>query len=168
MMRKLFGWLCVFLVSGGFVEAAGLAVSPPSLSYDDPGVITLTISSLAPGETARVERYVDGNGNGVVDSGETLVLSFLVTDGQVAMFGGERNVNIPGDEDGAANGQITVWLRQGALPEFNRAAGSYLFKVSSPTANFTAVVQPFAVTPGSFGQWARGTLTADGSPVAGA
>lgn len=167
-MRKLFGWLCVFLVSGGFVEAAGLAVSPPSLSYDDPGVITLTISSLAPGETARVERYVDGNGNGVVDLGEPLVLSFLVTDGQVTMFGGERNVNIPGDEDGTANGQISVRLQQSALPEFNRVAVNYLFRIASPSANFAPVVQPFAVTPGSFAQWARGTATADGAPLAGA
>lgn len=139
------------------------------MRYNDSGVLTLTITGL-PGnnETVRVERHVDGNGNGSIDAGEPLILSFLVTDGQVAMFGGERNFNIPGDEDGAANGQIRVELSPGQLPEFNRAVGNYLFRISSPSAAFAPMVQPFAVMQAPFGQAVRGTVTAGGSPVPGA
>jgi hypothetical protein len=48
------------------------------------------------------------NSNSAVDTGEPLVQSFLVTDGQVASFGGVRNPNIPGDDDGASDGKITT------------------------------------------------------------
>lgn len=151
------------------MRAANLGVSPSSMTYDDAGVLTLSITGLpSNNETVRLERYVDANGNGSVDAGELLIFSCLVTDGEVTMFGGERNANIPGDEDGVANGQIRVELTPGRLPEFNRAVGSYVIRVSSPGAAFAPVAQTFAVTQAPFAQAARGIVTADGSPVAGA
>ncbi|HKQ39784.1 MAG TPA: putative Ig domain-containing protein, partial [Verrucomicrobiae bacterium] len=75
---------------------------------------------------------------------------------------------IPGDEDGATNGQISVSLRLGDLPEANRLIGSYVFRVSALDGSFTAVVKPFVVVQSSAGQTIRGTVTANGSPLPGA
>src|SRR5215210_3372459 len=116
--------------------ATAFNVSPASLAHDDPGVVMLTISGLALQQTVQVDRYHDANANGQVDAGELLLLSLRVTDGRVEMFGGVRNEAIPGDEDGATNGQVTVHLHLNALPEGNRLVGAYVFRVSALDASF--------------------------------
>ena len=50
-----------------------------------------------------MQRYADVNANGLIDPQEWLVQSFPVTDGVRPMIGGVRNINVPGDEDGAVN-----------------------------------------------------------------
>src|SRR5437016_4348207 len=127
--------------------AATLTVSPTSISNTYPGSVTLQISGLTNGETVLVERFLDANRNGTVDAGELLVQSFKVTDGQVTAFGGVRDANVPGDEDGAADGQISTAFYFSASPEFGRVAGNYVFRLSSPTGRFTPVVQSLSVTP---------------------
>src|SRR2546429_6798998 len=138
------------LVLSPFARAAvGLAVSPSSISNTYSGAVTLQISGLTNGETVLIERFLDANGNGTNDVGELLVQSFKVTDGVVTAFGGVRDANVPGDDDGATNAiQTSVNFSSG--PEFSRAAGQQLFRVSSPTARFTAVVQPWMVTQAAF------------------
>jgi hypothetical protein len=148
--------------------AVGLAVSPAGVSYDDPAPFTLTVTGLSPQQTVRIERFHDANGNSQLDVGEPLMLSFQVTDGRVEMFGGVRDEAIPGDEDGAANGQVVVALRLSALPEGNRAIGTFLFRVSPLDSSFSPVVQPFSVLQGSHGQSVRGVVSANGSALPGA
>ncbi|HTD86339.1 MAG TPA: hypothetical protein VK850_07150, partial [Candidatus Binatia bacterium] len=108
---------------------ATLNVSPATLANDDSNPFTLNIAGLALQQTILVERYHDANANGHVDAGETLLLSFRVTDGKVETFGGVPDPAIPGDADGATNGQISVSLRLGDLPEGNRLIGNYVFRV---------------------------------------
>src|SRR6185503_14408227 len=86
--------------------AVGLGVSPSTISNTYSGPINLQITGLTNGETVLIERFLDVNGNSIVDAGDPLVQSFPVSDGKVTAFGGVRDGNVPGDEDGATNGQI--------------------------------------------------------------
>lgn len=164
--------LCLFLAGGSLLptlsRGAALTVTPNTISNTYSGQITLQISGLTNGETVLVERFLDGNTNAVVDSGELLVQSFKVTDGQVVAFGGVRDTNVPGDDDGAANLQIQTGLSFASSPEFSRSAGPHLFRVSSPTGRFTPVVQALTVTQGAFPQRVTGQVTSGGPAVPGA
>src|SRR5881394_884288 len=100
--------------------AVGLVVSPSTISNTYSGSINLQITGLTNGETALIERFLDANNNSVVDTADLLVQSFPVTDGQVTSFGGVRDVNIPGDDDGAANGQIQTKIYFATSAEFGR------------------------------------------------
>src|SRR5437667_10086615 len=100
--------------------AVALTLNPSSISNTFSGSISLQITGLTNGETVLLERFIDANSNAAVDSGELLVQSFKVTDGQVTKFGGIRNTNIPGDEDSATNGQITTLFTFANWPEFSR------------------------------------------------
>ena len=148
-------------------SAAGLTVGPTSISNTYSGSITLQITGLTNGETVLVERFLDLNNSGSVDAGDLLVQSFKVTDGQVTAFGGIRDINVPGDDDSATNALIQTGLSFNSGPEFSRAAGQHLFRVSSPTGRFTPVVQPLTVTQASFAQRITGAVTSAG-PVPGA
>ncbi len=142
-----------------------LTVSPSSVSNTYSGQITLQITGLTNGETVLIERFLDANSNGTNDAGELLVQSFKVTDGQVTAFGGVRDVNIPGDEDGAADGQISTAFYFSASPEFGRVAGNYVFRLSSPTGRFAPVVQSLSVTPAAYSQFITGRITHGGTNV---
>ncbi|MGH7967187.1 MAG: hypothetical protein ACREIC_00520, partial [Limisphaerales bacterium] len=107
--RVLVGAVC-FAAGLRLTGAVTLSVSPNSVSALYQGPITLQMTGLTNGETVLVERYIDVNTNGIVDAGEPLVQSFGLTDGQVALIGGARNGNVPGDNDLTANGQITATL----------------------------------------------------------
>ena len=168
-MSPLFRFvLCFVIFVSTVARAVTFNVSPASLAYDDPNPLTLTISGLALQQTVLVERYHDANANGQVDVGELLLLSFRVTDGKVEMFGGVPDAAIPSDEDGATNGQITVSLRLSALPEANRVVANYVFRVSPLDASFAPVARSFAVAQAAQAQSVRGTVMANGSPLAGA
>lgn len=144
--------LTSILMSGALVLAsptlwaAGLVVTPAAISNSYSGLITLQVTGLTNGEPVTLEKYHDVNGNGVLNPGETMLQSFRVTDGQVSSIGGVRNPNVPGDEDGTANGQMTATVSQLSASELNRAVGTFLYRVSSPTARFSPVVQAFAIT----------------------
>ena len=78
-----------------------------------------------------VQKFLDLNTNGVIDAGDWLVQQFNLTDGQAGMvIGGVTNFNVPGDTDGAANGQITAKLNFQSGDFMQNIAGQYLFKVS--------------------------------------
>jgi hypothetical protein len=59
------GWLAQ-------AEAATLTIAPPVTSNTYAGVITLNIGGLTNGEKVVVQKYLDLNGNGVIDSGEPM------------------------------------------------------------------------------------------------
>ncbi len=143
-------------------HAARVVITPPSIQNDANGSITFTITNLAAGQTVTVEKYADLNGNGIIDLDEPLMHSFTVTDGQVPLIAGMRNLNVPGDDDGAANGQMTVNVPYpGVDAIFSRIAGTYAYKVSSPTGGFAPLTQPFLITQNtSLTQGATGTITA--------
>ena len=161
--------LCADLWTGTVSEAAvALTLNPSTISNTYAGSISMQITGLTNGETVRLERFIDANANATIDSGELLVQSFNVIDGRVAAFGGVRDTNVAGDEDGMANGQISTLFYLFASPEFGRGAGSYVFRLSSPTARFSPVTQPFTVTQTAYAQRITGTVTSGGSPVANA
>jgi hypothetical protein len=148
--------------------AVGLALIPSSISNTYSGQITLQITGLTNGETVLIEQYLDANTNSLVDAGESLAESFKVTDGQVTSFGGVRDVHVPGDEDGAADGQIQTKIFFSTFAEFARGAGTHLFRLSSPGSRFTPVTQSLDVTQAAFGQRITGQITSGGSPVTNA
>ena len=143
-------------------HAASVVITPPSIQNEADGSIMFTITNLAVGEAVTVEKYADLNGNGIIDPDEPLLRSFSVTDGQVPLIAGMRNLNVPGDDDGAANGQMTVNVPYpGVDAIFSRIAGTYAYKVSSPTGGFVPLTQPFLITQNtSLPQGATGTITA--------
>ena len=151
--------------------AASLTVSPPLVMNDYVGQVSLTISGLTPGKTVLVERFIDANGNGVVDAGDALTFSFKVTDGQVPLIGGVRNPNVPGDDDGATNGSIRVDLPFPNVDEvFGSAAVKFIFRVSDPQNGFSPVTATFDVQQHVQPQGVSGRITAaaGGAPLPGA
>src|SRR5713226_420478 len=138
--------------------AVSLVVDPSSITNDFQGKITLAISNVAPAGTVTVQRYADLNGNGVIDAGEPLVLSFKVTDGQVPLINGVRSLNVPGDEDGSTNGQIRVELFVPSVDVALATAVKSIFKVTD-AANSSAT-QPFTVNQKLYPQGVHGQIRA--------
>src|SRR5690349_2248795 len=64
--------------------AATFGVTPPSVSNTYSGVITLNMSSLTNGEQVIVQKYLDLNANGVIDSGEPLIDAFRINESGVS------------------------------------------------------------------------------------
>jgi len=58
------------------------------------------------------------------------VQSYPLTEGQVTRIGGVRNLSVPGDDDGLANGQIRSAFSFQAQSEINIACGRYVYRVS--------------------------------------
>ncbi len=148
--------------------AAGFTVTPATIANNYVGKITLTITGITTGQAVMVERYADLNGNGMIDSGEPLLQAGRADDGVVSTIGGVRNLNVPGDEDGAANGQIRVEPFYPSVESgLDVIACKQVIRVSDPLGGFTAVTQPFEVTQAPLPQGVSGTLTAaGGAPLA--
>lgn len=142
------GWLAAwasFLAAGG--AAASLSVSPVTVSNAFNGVVSLTITGLnSPGQTVIVERYFDGNNSNTINSGDLLTQQFKVTDGQVTSVAGRRNLNIPGDEDGAANTSVLTKLYFTPSEITGRIDGRYIFRVSPEGPGFAPFTAPLTIT----------------------
>ncbi|HUR46846.1 MAG TPA: putative Ig domain-containing protein [Candidatus Saccharimonadales bacterium] len=145
--------------------AVTLVVNPASVAWNTPNPVSLNVASLANHQPILVEEFSDLNGNGSLDAGDPLILSFQVQDGEVPLFGGVRDSNRPGDEDGATNGQVRVDLVFGNLPERNRAIGNYLFRVSSTNNSFAPISQAFTVSQAGFAQSISGKVLNGATPV---
>src|SRR6516162_112395 len=93
----------------GVCETASLTVTPSVTSNTYTGIITLQVNGLSSGETVVVQKFLDVNHNGVIDSGDILWQQFQLTDGQASVFHdgalAVTNVNVPGDTD-STPGQI--------------------------------------------------------------
>ena len=150
--------------------AVGFSISPSIITNDFVGEVTLTITNLTPGQTVTVGLYADLNGNGIIETNDPLGWSFPLTDGQVPLVAGVRNLNIPGDEDGLANGQIHAVIYVPPDAGGLVAAGKSIVKVSDPLGGFSPVTQPFTVVPRIYPQSVTGrlTLAATGLPLTNA
>jgi hypothetical protein len=171
-MRKLTNKIIAIalcLLPAGLVSSTlagpALTITPSAVTNDYVGTVSLHITGLTTGETVRVEKFFDANGNGVIDPGELLVESFTVTDGQVPLIGGVRNSNVPGDDDGATNGQITINLFYPSLGTVaDRISGNFLVRVSDPNnSGVTPAIQTFTVSQKVLPQGVSGRMTAAGS-----
>ncbi|WP_170266493.1 carboxypeptidase regulatory-like domain-containing protein [Brevifollis gellanilyticus] len=142
----------------GVVPTVDATLSPSTQVAGDIAPVVVSVTNLTPGGSAIVERFLDVDGDSTLDAGEFLIERFTVTDGQVTTIGGVRNTNIPGDEDLAANGQMTIHLRSASGPELGRGAGSQIVRVSSPTAAFTTINRTLTFTQPNHAQSISGTV----------
>jgi hypothetical protein len=151
----------------GVADAAGLTITPVSVAANYTGTIALDITGLATGQTVLVETFLDINGNGTIDTGDLLVQSFQVTDGQALTIGGVRNTNVPGDEDGLADGKIHTLLnfaRSGnGFDAVTTSVAKFIYQVSPATSGFTPVPAPFTITQPAYAQKVAGTVTSGGA-----
>ena len=153
----------ISLLSGLVARAISLALNPTSITNDYVGALTLSIGNLTPGMTVTVECYADLNTNGVIDAGDLLLKQFQVSDGQVPLVAGVRDLNVPGDEDGLTNGQIRAVLEFPPTGGGSFGVGKGLFRVSDPAGKLTSVAQAFSITPRLYPQGVAGRLTWTGS-----
>jgi hypothetical protein len=158
---KIWNWVLAALAGAPLgISAASLSISPSAVTNDYSGTIGLDITGLGSAREVVVEKFADLNTNGIVDPGEPMMLSFTVTDGQLPLIGGVRNLNVPGDEDGAVNGQMRVELfYPGVDTTLDHFEGNYLYRISSSASAFAPVTQPFAVRQKPFPQGIRGRVT---------
>jgi hypothetical protein len=170
-MRKC---LCLFIgaaLAANWSQAATLTVAPSTVSNTYAGTITLQVGGLTNGETVVVQKYLDANANGVIDAGDLLWQQFSLTDGQATVFHdgatAVTNLAVPGDLD-STSGQITAELNLPVSGFEQSIVANYLFKVSSPTGNFTPLTNSFTVTNFPFGQSFGGSVVANGTNVPGA
>ena len=147
----------------GLIANATLSTSAQSSSTSTP--VVLQVTGISTGGSITVERIMDADADGVVDAGEFLAEVFTITDGVVTSIGGVRNTNIPGDEDGAADGQISMNLMPATGPKIGRMAGAQIIRVSSPTAAFPAFNRTLTLTHPAQSQTISGTVTDGSNPV---
>jgi hypothetical protein len=157
--------VCSLLFGAGVhLSAASLSLSPPITSNTYSGVITINISGLTNGETIEIQKYLDLNSNGIVDSGEPLVDAFKVTDGAATVIGGITNLNVPFDSNPVAGAITTTHPFIPALI-VDTFVASYVYRVASPSGRFTPVPATFAVTNSTFAQYISGTVFSNGVPL---
>src|SRR5438270_901212 len=163
--------LTCLVSTGANLFAAAVTISPTAVLNDYVGKVSLTVTGLTVGKTVLVERFIDFNGNGVVDaSQDELTFSFKVTDGQVPLIGGVRNTNVPGDDDGAADGAIRIDLPFPSVDNaLTSAEAKFIFRVSDPQNGFTPVTTVFQVSQKVQSQGVSGQITAasGGAPLPG-
>ncbi|HEY6227241.1 MAG TPA: carboxypeptidase-like regulatory domain-containing protein [Verrucomicrobiae bacterium] len=131
-------------------------MSASSVQSDANTTVTHTITGIAQGETVTVERFADLNNNGSIDFGEPPLRSFVVKDGVRPTIGAIVNGNVPGDDDGAANGSIRIDLPFPGVDVFmNRQPGKYIIRVTGASGQATA---PFEITAPNLSQRVTGFL----------
>lgn len=161
-----------FFLALGSSLTAGVSVSPSGISNTYGGALDLTINGLnSAGQTVVVEEYFDSDASGTVTGPDKLLKKFQVTDGQVTSIAGQRNLNVPGDEDGIANSAITTRMLLAKDEIMGHISGAHVFQISPATAGFSPFSTTLTVTQQDYsGSGISGTITASGSgtPVAGA
>lgn len=156
--------LALVLLQATASAAVNFTLSQSAVSNLFSGSVDIQITGLTNGEPVVLQKFVDVNNNGAVDAGEQLVAQFKLVEGQVARIGGVRNKNVPGDSDETENTVINETLDFSDPTDFQHHVAPYLFRVSSPTANFAPILRPFAVTNSTLGQAVTGTVA--GAPYA--
>lgn len=146
-------------------SAATFTVSPATVAYNSSNTISLAVGGIASGQIVLIEEFADENANGTVDSGEQLLMSLRVADGELSTFPPSIGGNRPGDDDGATNGAVSKVLTLGALAERLRATGAYLFRVSPIGSGFAPITRPFTMQAASYSQAVTGTVFSGGSAV---
>ncbi len=144
--------------------AATLSVNPSSISNQYAGLITLAITGLTNLETVTLDKFLDANTNGVIDGGDLLMQRFQLTDNLVSLIGGATNVNVPSDSNPASS-DITTRLNFERI-DVEHIVGSYLFKLTSPSARFTPVTTTFNITNSAYLQSFTGQVCSNGTATA--
>ena len=129
-----------------------LTVSPTTLDTSYVGSCDLTITGLdSAGQSVLVQEYLDMDGSGTITGSDLLIRQFKVTDGAVTSIGGQRNRNVPGDDDGAANSQaLTRVVFRGSI-DTGLIDGLHIFKVSPVGTGFTPFTANLTVTQKDYG-----------------
>ena len=138
-----------------------LTVSPAVTSNTYPGFITLKITGLTNTEQVIIQRWLDANGNGVVDPGEPMLETFKISDGGAMVIGGVTNVSVPYDTD-SNTGEIATTVNFGPPMSFVDITGQQIFRVVSPTSRFNPVSATFAVTNALLAQSVSGVVYSNG------
>ena len=149
---------CLACFAGFSAQAASLVISPATTTNTYAGNLTIQITGLSPGLTVIVEKYIDVNGNGSLDSGEPLIRRFRVTDGGASVIGGVTNLNVPFDTGGAADGAITTATRFNQLAEVERVVGRYVYRITD-TGGAQLATAAFQVNAWIFPQALTGSVT---------
>ena len=163
---KSVGGLFVAMLLSGFHTAFAqpvLTVSPAVTSNTYPGLITLTITGLTNHETVTVQEWLDLNANGTIDPGEPMMDAGKITDNDPskAIIGGITNINIPIDSN-SATGAITTALNFAPPTVLENIIGQRIFKLVSPTGNFSPVTATLLVTNAVTAQTLSGTIYSNG------
>lgn len=165
VLRTIPNRLVIFLAACLLFQSqlfGAAAVSPTTVDNSYAGPCDLTITGLdSAGQTVMVQEYLDNDNSGTVTSGDLLIRQFNVTDGAVTTIGGQRNLNVPGDEDGAANGQVlTRPVFHGARAGGRQIDGVHIFQVSPVGGGFTPFTANLTVTQKDYGgSGVSGTVT---------
>lgn len=170
-MKTLFLRLIfLFAVTGWVAQSHGVAltIAPSAVSNTYNGTISFQVTGLTNGESVVVQKFLDANGNGVVDAGDTLWQAFKLTDGHASVFQdgaiAVTNMNVPGDTD-STTGQITALLNLPSSGFEQTIIGKYLFVLSSPFGNFTPLTNSFTITNVPYAQSLSGSVIANGTNV---
>jgi hypothetical protein len=166
----LWPWLAALMLWGGLTagHAATSAVVtftnfPNTVSNTYNGLITLQINGLTNGVTnVLVQKFLDVNTNGVIDGNDLLVQQFPLIEGQARQFtNGATTVTVtnfmPGDA-GSVPGQITDPMNFQDGDFAQNFVGRYIYRVSSPSGQFTAVTNYLVVTNTFFTTLITGTV----------
>lgn len=170
-MKTIFARLALlFTVSGWMAQshAANFVITPSAVSNTYNGSVTFQVTGVAAGESVFIQKFLDANGNGSVDTGDILWQAFKLTDGQAKVFQDGAttvtNTFVPGDTD-STSGQITAVLNL-SLGGFEQViSGKYLVVLSSPSGNFAPKTNSFTVTNFTFAQSLGGSVIANGTNV---
>ncbi len=136
-----------------------LTISPAVTSNTYPGLITLTITGLQNGEKVGIQRWIDLNGNGVIDAGEPMMDGFKVSDNNNtnAIIGSITNLNVPEDNN-PTQGAVTTTLNMPPGMTLENMVGHYVYSLVSPTGRFAPVTATFQVTNATLPQSVSGTV----------
>ena len=161
------GWTFIAMMWMGTALAAPpviLTVTPAVVSNTYPGAITLDITGLTNTEKVIIQKWIDNNSNGVVDTGEWLIDSFKISDGGAMVIGGVTNVSVPYDTN-PTNGEITTSFGLPPAMAIENVVGRYVFQVVSPTGRFLPATASFTVTNSAFNQSVSGLVYSNGIPA---
>src|SRR5579884_1556834 len=138
--------IAMSLFAGGTLKAAvSFTVTPSTVDAASLAPVTLQITGLSAGAAVQIQKYVDFNGNGVIDASEPMIQSFVVTDNHALSFGGVTDTAVPGDSN-LASGAITVALNAANNGLTPYISGKFIYKVSSLSGtSFTPITKSFTV-----------------------
>jgi hypothetical protein len=166
--------LLLALCAGAIPVQAAITftVSPNVVSNTYNGVVTLQVNGLTNGaNNIVVQKFLDADTNGVIDSGDLLVQQFRLAPGQQAVFTNEATMNpvvvtnfMPGDTSATTN-QMTIPLNFQNGDFAQTLVGRYLYKISSPSSPAAgAFTNSFAVTNAYFSSLVTGAVLNAASP----
>ena len=143
-------WAGAVTGRGATSAVVTLTTTPSVVSNTFNGIITLQITGMTNGVTnVVVQKFLDVNTNGVIDSKDLLVQQFQLTAGQASRFtNGTTVVTVtnfmPGDMSSTL-GQIVAPLNFQNGDFMQTIVGQYLYKVSSPSGQFNPVTNLLVV-----------------------